>query len=122
MDNINVTVQQAFSVVMNFLVAKFMINDVPHALGITGTEHPKTKEESTFPVEARRDLTFCKHMWDLEVIMGRSLTREEIAQKWENWKALRYRPKTDEERKIIHSIKYGNEEVPEGRGYWNKGL
>lgn len=37
MDNINVTVQQAFSMVMNFLVARFMINDVPHAAGLFGS-------------------------------------------------------------------------------------
>lgn len=41
MDNTNVTVQQAFNTMISFLMAKFMINDVPHALGLLGAERPK---------------------------------------------------------------------------------
>jgi len=41
MDNINVTVQQVFSTMMGFLMAKFMINDAPHALGLFDAERPK---------------------------------------------------------------------------------
>lgn len=104
--------QQALNGMIALMMARFMMNDVPHAAGLLVDEHPKTPEEATFSPEARRDLTFCKHMWDLEQTLGRPFTREEIAQKWENWRTLRYRPKTDEERRLVHSIKYGNEELP----------
>ena len=79
--------------------------------------HPSKPEEATFPLEARKDLTFCKHMWDLEKTIGRPFTREEVSERWERWRELRYRPKTEEERRLSHSLKYGIEELPErGKG------
>ena len=78
-----------------------------------GMGHPSSEEEATFPPEARKDLTFCKHMWDLEKTLGRPFTKEEVAKRWESWKELRYRSKTEEERILTHSLKYGIEELPE---------
>jgi len=69
--------------------------------------------QAIFPEDAKRDLTFCRHMWDLEKAMGRPSTKEEIEERWEKWKALRYRPKTEEERRLSHLSKYGIEELPE---------
>jgi len=79
--------------------------------------HSSKPEEATFPPEARKDPTFCKHMWDLEKTLGRPFTKEEVTKRWENWKELRYRSKTEEERRLTHELKYGTEELPDrGKG------
>ncbi len=89
----------------------------PKMLGY-GTPPPGYKpthgspREPIFPVEARKDITFCKHMYELEKAMGRPLTGKELSEKWDNWKQLRYRSKTEEERKLTHSLKYGTEDLP----------
>jgi len=43
MDNTNVTVQQTFNTMMSFLMAKFMINDVPHALDLEANVEPSMR-------------------------------------------------------------------------------
>jgi len=110
------TPQQTFNwlLLIPIFIELFIVIDAVILMSkITRNVLPSTEGEATFPVEAKRDLTFCRHMSDLEKTAERTLSKEEIAEKWEKWKVLRYRPKTEEERAIIHSIKYGDEELPD---------
>lgn len=54
MDDINATVQQVFNAMMTFLLARFMINDVPHAIGLL--DNPSSKQPSKDNPKAPREI------------------------------------------------------------------